>query len=226
MAPDITQISENVVESRGQNVTLRCRGTGDAPLNVSWVTPSGEVHSVLTSHAGLFCEAEGFVVTIFSDSDGGSYTCTAENEGGTTNSSLVVYVTPYFTHEPLDVFATNGSFQNVTCRAGAFPPPEYAWVAVPSSETASFIESLFTTDASSGSGESNFFSGSGNGDYVSYYLLTENETLVADPVTFGDEGFVYWCFVYNDFGLIYATINVTGKIILVMHFHCKDLMSL
>ena len=204
-----------MVANRGQNVTLRCSGTGDTPLNVSWVAPSGEVHNVLHSKeegvSGLFWVAQGFVVTIFSDTDGGTYTCIAENEGGSANSSVVVYIAPYFINEPLDVFATNGSFQSVTCGAGAFPSPDYLWVAT---GIAMVTESDSAAEAYLGSGGSSsdsFFSGSGSGDSFVHEILTENETLIFDPVTSGDEDFVYWCFVYNEFGVIYKSINVTGK---------------
>ena len=123
----------------------------------------------------------------------------------------MVYIAPYFINEPLDVFATNGSFQSVTCWAGAFPSPDYLWVAT---EIVMVTESDSAAEASLGSGGSSsdsFFSGSGSGDSFVHDILTENETLIFDPVTFGDEDFVYWCFVYNEFGLIFKSINVTGK---------------
>ena len=217
MVPHVTDISGDIVASRGQTITLRCGGSGDLPLNVSWLTPSGQVHtSIIDDERQRFmpCSswvAETFAITVTSAADGGSYTCKAENEGGSANSSLVVYIAPYFINEPLDVFATNGSFQSVTCWAGAFPSPDYLWVAT---EIAMVTESDSAAEASLGSGGSSsdsFFSGSGSGDSFVHDILTENETLIFDPVTFGDEDFVYWCFVYNEFGLIFKSINVTGK---------------
>ena len=217
MVPHVTDISGDIVASRGQTITLRCGGSGDLPLNVSWLTPSGQVHtSIIDDERQRFmpCSswvAETFAITVTSAADGGSYTCKAENEEGSANSSLVVYVAPYFINEPLDVFATNGSFQSVTCWAGAFPSPDYLWVAT---EIAMITESDSAAEASLGSGGSSsdsFFSGSGSGDSFVHDILTENETLIFDPVTFGDEDFVYWCFVYNEFGLIFKSINVTGK---------------
>ena len=42
-------------------------------------------------------------------SDGGVYTCTAVNEKGSVNVSVVVYVTPYFTTQLTDILTTNGT---------------------------------------------------------------------------------------------------------------------
>ena len=57
-------------------------------------------------------------------SDGGVYTCTAVNEEGSVNASLVVYVTPYFTTQLTDILTTNGTNETVSCSPEGFPPPD------------------------------------------------------------------------------------------------------
>ena len=209
MVPDILDISQDMVAQRGQNISLRCGGTGDSPLNVSWIRPSGEVHVIdIEDSTGVFWDFEDNTFTIVSASDGGTYTCIAENEGGSANSSVEVYVTPYFITEPLDLFATNGSFQSVTCRAEAFPSPNYIWVAL---ETPLFDVSGTGSDTYLGGSGSSSGRGLGSGDHYMHGYLTNNKTLVFDPVIFGDEGFVYSCIASNEFGVIYTSINMTGK---------------
>ena len=207
VTPNITDISENAVARRGENITLTCSGIGDIPLNVSWLTPSGEVRTSYISEdndenrllPNSTWVADTLTFTVASAADGGSYTCVAENEGGSTNTTVVVYVTPYFTTEPSDIITTNGSIENATCSAEAFPPPEIKWVA----------SSVTGSESGSGIGSSGFE----NGEqliYISEYL-TDSHSLIFDPVLFGDEVSVYWCIASNYYGEIYTRMNVNSK---------------
>ena len=212
MIPHVTDISGDIVASRGQIITLRCGGSGDVPLNVSWLTPSGEVHTSIIGENDDERQrllpysswvAETFTITVTSAADGGSYTCKAENEGGSVNASVVVYVTPYFTTEPSDIFTTNGSIEIATCRAEAFPPPDFRWVATNTTN--------FRSGSDGGSGDDG--SGFESPEPLVYYeeYLTDNESLLFDPVVFGDERFFYWCIASNDYGEVYAFMNIVGK---------------
>ena len=208
MIPDITDISEDAVATRGGNITLRCSGTGDIPLNVSWLTPSGEVHTSFISKDSnernrllpySSWEADIITITVASAADGGSYTCHAENEGGSTNTTVVVYVTPYFTTEPSDIITMNGSIENATCSAEAFPPPEIKWVK--------------TNVTGSESGSGNDGSGFDDSEQLIYFseYITDSHSLIFDPILFGDEVFVYWCIASNYYGEIYTRMNMNSK---------------
>ena len=192
----ITEISRN-----GENVILICSGVGNTPVNVTWVTPNGEVQTNLYDGDEEFMwRAEDLDIGDIAASDGGSYTCTAENGGGSVNASVVVYITPYFTTEPTDILTTNGSIETATCIAEAFPAPEIWWVA--SIGNCAFLAS-----------------GSGSGESLVYEHLSDNESLVFDPVVFGDEDFVYCCIVHNDFGDIYSSLSITGELYTVNQSH-------
>ena len=180
----ITEISKN-----GENVILSCSGVGNTPVNVTWVTPNGEVHTNLYDGDEEFMwRAEDLDIGDIAASDGGSYTCTAENEEGSFNASIVVYVAPYFTTEPTDILTTNGSIETATCRAEAFPSPEIWWVA-----SIGNCEGSAAGSCESGECE-----------------ISANETLIFDPVLFGDENTVYCCVASNEYGRIYSSFQITG----------------
>ena len=42
------------------------------------------------------------------------------------------------------------------------------------------------------------------------------KALLFDPVLFGDEDFVYWCVASNNYGEVYASVNVFGKLLIIM----------
>ena len=196
MALEITEIPDSIVAGRGENVTLTCSGTGETLVRISWVAPSGETQSNSTDEGrtlvpDFIWTAPDFVIYDISADDGGTYTCIAENEQGSVNASVVVYVTPYFTTEPSDIFTTNGSVENVTCMAEAFPPPDIWWVASNNSCTQIFA------------------SGSGSDETIMY---EHQNVMVFDPVLFGDEDYVYCCYAYNGYGEIYTSVNVTGRL--------------
>ena len=200
---EVTDISADVIASLGETVTLRCSGTGQAPVSVSWVTPAGQTHSATGGDSeqllpDFIWTAQDFVIANVTASDGGVYTCTAENEEGSVNASVVVYVTPYFTTQLTDILTTNGANETVSCSAEGFPPPDIQWVASIDNYT-QFEESFFG-------------SGSGSMESFVFEYLTDNEMLVFDPVVFGDEKFTYFCFATNDLGQVYSSLSVIGEI--------------
>ena len=201
MIPVIMNISGTVVANGGESVALRCSGIGEAPVSVSWVTPSGQIHP--SNNEGgpdrlipdFFWSAQDFVIYNVNASDGGTYTCTVENEVGSASATVVVYVTPYFTTEPQDILTSNGSIENAICKAKAFPPPDMWWVALNGNCTE--LESVFAK-------------GSGSGEPLMYEHLTDGDSLLFDPVLFGDEVGVYCCVAYNDHGQNFTSISITG----------------
>ena len=202
VAPDITDITEDMVVSRGETVTLTCGGIGDTPHTVSWLTPSGQVYTnyiverdrSLPSHSWV---AQNVTIRIISAADGGTYTCRAANEGGSAVASMMVFVHPYFAIEPLDILTTNGSSETAVCRAEAFPQPTVLWV-------------VSHTYFGSGSGSGFEIFGEELENNVSEYLI-HNESLTFNPVTFGDEQFVYQCVASNDYGDVHTTMKITSK---------------
>ena len=75
----------------------------------------------------------GEVSTILMLSDitvsaGGTYTCVVSNAAGNHSASTLLFVSPYFIEQPVEVVLTSaGSTFNVSCVAVAFPEPEYQW---------------------------------------------------------------------------------------------------
>ena len=153
----ITNITERIVTNRGDNVTLRCNGVGENSVNISWVTPTGQVNtsSFIMESLDFIWTAPDFVINDVNASDGGTYTCIAEDEDGSVNASVVVYVTPYFTAKPADIVTTNGSIAMATCRAEGFPPPDFKWVASGENCNITAVRFKSLPAISSGSGESN-----------------------------------------------------------------------
>ena len=174
----IGDILSEIVADRGDSVTLQCNSTADG---VYWQTPSGQV----------FFNPNGtdFNITDIVAEDGGYYTCA--NEMSEALSTHVLYVTPYFTSQPPDIYTSNGVFESVRCFAEAFPSPSVYWL-VP-----------FGNTSGSGSGDQSS-SGSGSGDQSMQQILEFN------PVQFGDEG-LYFCVASNEYGESTTSITVTSK---------------
>ena len=198
----ITAISPNITAKRGDNVNLTCSGVGQDSLNISWVTPSGEVvytSSYDTGESGFSWAAQDFVIANVTASDGGVYTCTAVNEEGSVNASVVVYVTPYFTTQLTDILTTNGTNETVSCSAEGFPPPDIQWVA--SKENYTQLEGDFISETCN---EGCMLLGNNE----------TNETLTFYPVVFGDEEYIYYCLASNEHGDIHSSFQVISKFVI------------
>ena len=168
-------ILSEIVADRGDSVTLQCAD------GVYWQTPSGQVFFNPNS--------TDFTITDIAAEDGGYYTCA--NEMSEALSTHVLYVIPYFTSHPPDIYTSNGVFESVRCFAEAFPSPSVYWL-VP-----------FGNTSGSGSGDQSS-SGSGSGDQSMQQILEFN------PVQFGDEG-LYFCVASNEYGESTTSITVTSK---------------
>lgn len=127
---------------------------------------------------------------------GGIYTCISVNEAGNDTSSVVVYIQPYFIFQTEDILTRNGSINNLTCMAEAFPPPVLQW------------EMLIDDDSSGGL--------SGSGDLLSseevWTVKAYGEALEFFPVMFGDEG-LYRCIATSNTGkmTLSSSNTVTGE---------------
>ena len=188
--PTIVNISNDVIANRGENITLQCTGCANTAHNVTWETPSGQIlRNFDAQNSDYEMTMQGLTVIDVDADDGGYYTCTVANKAGNTSATVEVFITPYFSIRPPNVYAINGSYANATCVAEAFPAPTVFWMA--STETAMDLE------LESGSGIS--------ADQVTVTIL------VFDPIIFGDENGKYVCNATNDYGEAIATINVTSK---------------
>ena len=131
-------------------------------------------------------------VTDISATDGGIYSCIAENEAGAVeaNASLLVRL---YTNEslvlPILTNSTNGTVERLICPIDGFPV-EYRWErgmeqsgldSVSGSDSGNVLGSAF------GSG-----SGSNGGNELVFTRVSIGRVLEFNPVVFGDEG-VYRC---------------------------------
>ena len=181
-------------------MTFECEVFSDRnPLSVNWQNSSAYVlTSESTTREDFFVQT--LAVTNITAEDGGTYTCVAENEAGSVNDSVTLYVAPYFVEQPVDVFSTLGSKVNLNCEAEGFPSPTIIWLVSVSYEP------------ESGSG-----SGSGVGMPLTDEVLIDscNSSLVLDPVIFEDTGVVFQCFASNGYGdnVTSNSVTVTGKLV-------------
>ena len=67
------------------------------------------------------------IMDIDATEHGGEYDCVVSNDAGIGRATAVLYVEPYFTVHPVDVFANNGEIATFTCMAESFPYPSYQW---------------------------------------------------------------------------------------------------
>ena len=74
-------------------------------------------------------------------SDGGEYTCVVSNVAGSHVASTYLFVSPYFTVEPVDKLTSYEDSISLPCEAEAFPSVEYQWVRA---DGGSFRESIET----------------------------------------------------------------------------------
>ena len=58
---------------------------------------------------------------------GGEYECIVINDAGIGRATAILYVEPYFTLQPVDVFAKYGETVTFTCIAESYPNPSYQW---------------------------------------------------------------------------------------------------
>ena len=67
------------------------------------------------------------IMDIDATEHGGEYECIVINDAGVGRAAAILYVEPYFTLQPVDVFANHGETATFTCKAESFPHPSYQW---------------------------------------------------------------------------------------------------
>ena len=199
--PIIVNISNDVIANRGENITLQCHGSANTPHNVTWETPSGQILCNFDAQTSDYeITMQGLTVIDVDADDGGYYTCIVANKAGNTSATVEVYITPYFRIHPPNIYATNGSYTNVTCVAEAFPAPMVFWMASIGSAT-----------------ETGMDLGLESGQGINEDQVTATEAiLVFEPIIFQDENGNYVCNATNDYGEAIATINVTRKLLVTV----------
>ena len=145
-------VSPNQTFSLGDTSSLNCTGRGGPDNFYQWQFNGedilGENSTVLT-------------LSIVNASIGGEYSCVVTNRAGNNTASTFVFISPYFVTQPVNTEGSNGSAVNLTCRAEAFPEPEYQWGHI---------------------------DGAAIRDHI---MGTNSTTLIFTPFMFGDEGQYY-----------------------------------
>ena len=121
VSPQVTlnRTSINQTYELGDTASLECFSPGGPNNTYQWQMDGrvliGEVSSTLV--------LRGVTVSV-----GGTYTCVVSNAAGNHSRSTLLFVSPYFIEQPVEVVLTSaGSTFNVSCVAVAFPEPEYQW---------------------------------------------------------------------------------------------------
>uniref|UniRef100_A0A674MH00 Neural cell adhesion molecule L1 n=1 Tax=Takifugu rubripes TaxID=31033 RepID=A0A674MH00_TAKRU len=165
---------------RGQTLELECIVQGLPTPKVSWLRKDGEMSESRISK-DMFDRRLQF--TNISESDGGEYQCTAENDQGRTFHTYTVTVeaSPYWTNAPVSQLYAPGETVKLDCQADGIPSPTITWTVngVPLSATS--LEPRRS--------------------------LTESGSLILKDVIFGDTA-IYQCQASNKHGTILANTNV------------------
>ena len=83
------------------------------------------------------------IVDIDAMEHGGQYDCIVRNNAGFGRATAILYVEPYFTLQPVDIFANYRETVSFTCMAESFPYPSYQWQRLQGSR---YIDILNKTD--------------------------------------------------------------------------------
>ena len=198
-------------------------------MTLRWRTPSGTVNSTREQEVSLLIQSSALTISNITASDGGTYTCIAENVAGASEATATLYICPYITEQPGDILTTNGSTESITCLAESFPDPRFHWekLVEPAYDTSGsgLGETLNSCSASTaaGSGE-DFATYSGDNTplrpRVGYDIVSVGQTLNFNPVLFGDEG-MYYCVVSTLFGesladgvTVFSELSEAGLLVL------------
>ncbi|CAI8010587.1 Neural cell adhesion molecule L1 [Geodia barretti] len=85
--PVITEPPIDSVEERGNSITFSCTAVGNGTLNITWRLPSGEVVFSGQDMEEIWRVNSSLTVTDISATDGGNYSCIAENEAGAVEAT-------------------------------------------------------------------------------------------------------------------------------------------
>ena len=121
VSPQVTlnRTSINQTYELGDTATLECFSPGGPNNTYQWLMDG----SVLIGEVSTKLVIPGITV-----SAGGTYTCVVSNAAGNHSASTLLFVSPYFIEQPVEVVLSSAGFIfNVSCVSAAFPDPEYQW---------------------------------------------------------------------------------------------------
>ena len=93
--PEIQDYPRSVTALQGQNVTFYCNATGVPPPRIKWSFDGGNLSSSLSSSSSSsIVSASTLLLYDLQNTDEyeGTYTCTATNKVGSTNSSSTLTI--------------------------------------------------------------------------------------------------------------------------------------
>ena len=149
-----------------------------ANFSASWTGPLGATIENTSSYEVLLYFYDEIVNTTLiiinaSSSEGGQYSCIAENIDGFDNSTVLLYVDPVI--QPINYTVAINDTLTITCDVQDFPAPSFTW----QKELNNTFQTLSPQIDTNGR-----------------ILNTTSKNLTFDPIIFGDEG-VYRCVVYT-----------------------------
>ncbi|XP_030828556.1 neuronal cell adhesion molecule isoform X1 [Strongylocentrotus purpuratus] len=124
----VTKPAASEIAIRTQSFKLKCIAYGYPTPEITW--KRGEEQ--LQSGGRISIEESGqeLVISTVENSDKGTYTCVASNEGGQDEFSTVVTVesAPYFPAPPSDETKGPGESVDIECRSEGVPAPTVVWL--------------------------------------------------------------------------------------------------
>ena len=102
------------------NINTNVQAINNAQINISQFLQ--ELSNVIIVNSSSLA-----IYSINGTEDGGSYTCLVINEAGVAREGTILYVSPVFTIQPMDILTLVEEPVTLTCFADSFPPPQYQW---------------------------------------------------------------------------------------------------
>ncbi|KAI8779431.1 hemicentin-1, partial [Biomphalaria glabrata] len=119
---------ENVTVMPGEIAILSCIVISTVPYNLTWRHGSHFGQLSLDPRIRIY-NNDSMIIYNVDRHDEGTYSCTAQNEGGSSTETLVVRlkVKPVAQIFPREQTFVAGSSKNFTCIAGGYPEPTFLW---------------------------------------------------------------------------------------------------
>ena len=121
---------QNMTFNYTNTAILTCTVEG-GPMNMfSWYLNNTKITSGMNNIiiSNSFFTSTLTISSVNAPNHGGTYKCEASNEAGSDAIETMLYVSPRFLEEPVEVTKSrNGSIETLVCRAEAFPVPQYQW---------------------------------------------------------------------------------------------------
>ncbi|XP_050665497.1 neogenin-like [Leptidea sinapis] len=120
----------NITALIGQNVEFHCQASPESDVSVTWSRDKGQLSPYAIVRRGSL-RIDRVVL-----SDGGTYTCRAESQAGSSDASatLTIHSLPHFIRVPSDQTAWEGESVSFPCEADGIPKPIIFWTMEGSQE--------------------------------------------------------------------------------------------